>query len=181
MRRRPRLPRSAPSQRPPPYDAGVSSARAERLVNLVLCLLSTRQFLPAEKIRATVPGYADAATDEAFFRMFERDKTELRELGVPLETGRNSGFDTADGYRIARHDYELGEIDLEPDEAAAVALAARLWDTPDAGRGGARRGAQAAGRRGGGRRDRWAGAGRGCGRSSRRSGRCSRPCRPGRW
>ena len=130
MRRRARLPRSATGGRPPPYDAGVSSARAERLVNLVLCLLSTRQFLPAEKIRATVPGYADAATDDAFFRMFERDKTELRELGVPLETGRNSGFDTTDGYRIARHDYELGEIDLEPDEAAAVALAARLWDTP---------------------------------------------------
>jgi proteasome accessory factor B len=108
----------------------VSSARAERLVNLVLCLLSTRQFLSAERIRATVPGYADAPTDEAFFRMFERDKTELRELGVPLETGRNSGFDTADGYRIARQDYELGDIDLEPDEAAAVALAARLWDTP---------------------------------------------------
>ena len=62
--------------------------------------------------------------------MFERDKTELRELGVPLETGRNSVFDTTDGYRIARQDYELGEIDLEPDEAAAVALAARLWDTP---------------------------------------------------
>ena len=99
-------------------------------MNLVLCLLSTRQFLSAEKIRATVAGYADVPTDEAFFRMFERDKTELRELGVPLETGRNSGFDTADGYRIARHDYELGEIDLEPDEAAAVALAARLWDTP---------------------------------------------------
>ena len=99
-------------------------------MNLVLCLLSTRQFLPAEKIRATVPGYADVASDDAFFRMFERDKTELRELGVPLETGRNSGFDTTDGYRIARHDYELGEIDLEPDEAAAVALAARLWDTP---------------------------------------------------
>ena len=63
--------------------------------------------------------------------MFERDKNELRELGVPLETGRSSSFDTADGYRIARQDYELGEIDLEPDEAAAVALAARLWDSPD--------------------------------------------------
>jgi proteasome accessory factor B len=109
---------------------GVSSARAERLVNLVLCLLATRRFLPAERIRETVPGYADAPTDEAFSRMFERDKTELRELGVPLETGRNSAFDTADGYRIARQDYELGEIDLEPGEAAAVALAARLWDTP---------------------------------------------------
>jgi len=109
----------------------VSSARAERLVNLVLCLLSTRQYLTAERIRAIVPGYADAPNDEAFSRMFERDKNELRELGVPLETGRRSTFDTHDGYRIARQDYELGEIELEPDEAAAVALAARLWDSPD--------------------------------------------------
>ena len=108
----------------------VSSARAERLVNLVLCLLSTRQFLSAERIRTIVPGYADAPNDEAFFRMFERDKTELRELGVPLESGRRA-FDTADGYRIARQDYELGEIDLESDEAAAVALAARLWESPE--------------------------------------------------
>ncbi len=109
----------------------MSSARAERLVNLVLCLLSTRQYLTAERIRATVPGYAGAPTDEAFFRMFERDKTELRELGIPLETGRISMFDTVDGYRIARQHYELGEIELEPDEAAAVALAARLWDSPE--------------------------------------------------
>ncbi len=109
--------------------SGVSSVRAERLVNLVLCLLSTRQFLSAERIRSIVPGYADG--DEAFFRMFERDKSELRELGVPLETGRRSSFDTVDGYRIARQDYELGEIDLAPDEAAAVALAARLWDSPE--------------------------------------------------
>ena len=109
----------------------MSSTRAERLVNLVLCLLSTRQFLSADRIRATVPGYSDAPGDAAFFRMFERDKNELRELGIPLETGRNSGFDSVDGYRIARHDYELGEIHLEPDEAAAVALAARLWESPE--------------------------------------------------
>ncbi|MGI9001701.1 MAG: helix-turn-helix transcriptional regulator [Pseudonocardia sp.] len=109
----------------------MSSVRAERLVNLVLCLLSTRQFLTADRIRHIVPGYAAAAGDDAFFRMFERDKSELRELGVPLETGRLSSFDTVDGYRIARQDYELGEIDLEADEAAAVALAARLWDSPE--------------------------------------------------
>jgi proteasome accessory factor B len=109
----------------------VSVARAERLVNLVLCLLSTRQHLTAERIRGIVPGYADAPSDDAFFRMFERDKTELRELGIPLEVGRNSAFDTIDGYRIARRDYELGDIDLEPDEAAAVALAVRLWDSPE--------------------------------------------------
>ncbi len=108
----------------------VSSARSERLVNLVLCLLSTRQFLSAERIRNTVAGYRDAATDEAFFRMFERDKAELRELGVPVETGRNSYLGDADGYRIARRDYELPDIELTADEAAALALAARLWDSP---------------------------------------------------
>lgn len=98
-------------------------------MNLVLCLLSSRQYLPAERIRRIVPGYADAPSDEAFFRMFERDKSELRELGVPLETGRTPGFEAGEGYRIARRDYELPDIDLEPDEAAAVALAARLWDS----------------------------------------------------
>ena len=106
------------------------TSRAERLVNLVICLLSSRQYLPAERIRRIVPGYAEAASDEAFSRMFERDKAELRDLGVPLETGRTPGFDAGEGYRIARRDYELPDIDLEPDEAAAVALAARLWDSP---------------------------------------------------
>lgn len=117
----------------------MATARAERLVNLVLCLLSTRQYLSADRIRSIVPGYADSPSDEAFFRMFERDKSELRDLGVPLEIGRNSAFDLVDGYRIARRDYELPDIDLEPDEAAAVALAARLWDSPELA--GAARGA----------------------------------------
>src|SRR3712207_7294903 len=70
----------------------MSARRAERLVNLVIALLGTRQFLTAARIRATVPGYEpDDGTeraDEAFKRMFERDKAELREIGVPLETGR---------------------------------------------------------------------------------------------
>ena len=113
----------------------MSSRRAERLVNLVLCLLSTRQFLTAERIRAAVPGYepddGSARADEAFKRMFERDKAELRDLGVPLETGRTSVFDTEEGYRIARRDYELPEVSLTPDEAAAVGLAARLWQSAE--------------------------------------------------
>ena len=111
----------------------MATARAERLVNLVLCLLSTRQYLSAERIRRIVAGYSEESSDEAFFRTFERDKAELRDLGIPLETGRNSAFDSVDGYRIARRDYELGDIDLEPDEAAAVALAVRLWDSPEFG------------------------------------------------
>ena len=57
-------------------------------MNLVIALLSTRTFITAERIRETVSGYADSASDEAFSRMFERDKNELRDLGIPLETGR---------------------------------------------------------------------------------------------
>jgi proteasome accessory factor B len=108
----------------------MAARRAERLVNLVICLLSTRQYLTAERIRQAVPGYETSdGTDEAFKRMFERDKAELRELGMPLETGRNSVFDTDDGYRIVRGSYELPPIEFDPAEAAAVAIASRLWQS----------------------------------------------------
>jgi proteasome accessory factor B len=117
--------------------ADMAARRAERLVNLVICLLSTRQFLTAERIRDAVPGYeagdGSRATDEAFKRMFERDKAELRELGIPLETGRNSSFDGEDGYRIRRGDYELPPIEFDAAEAAAVGLAARLWQSATLG------------------------------------------------
>ncbi|HEY3009121.1 MAG TPA: WYL domain-containing protein [Micromonosporaceae bacterium] len=109
----------------------MSRSRTERLVNLVICLLSTRRFLTAGQIAATVPGYEhdpdDARDHEAFQRKFERDKAELRDLGVPLETGSASAFDSEPGYRIARREYALPDIPLEPDEAAAVGFAARLW------------------------------------------------------
>lgn len=109
----------------------MSRTRTERLVNLVICLLSTRRFLTASQIAATVPGYEHDPNDprdhEAFQRKFERDKAELRDLGVPLETGNASIFDTEPGYRIARREYALPDVHLEPDEAAAVGIAARLW------------------------------------------------------
>ena len=105
----------------------VAARKTERLLNLVICLLSTRRFLTVHQIREAVPGY-DATSEEAFRRMFERDKEELRELGIPLETGQQS-YDDDEGYRIARRDYELPELHLEPDEAAALGLAARLWQS----------------------------------------------------
>jgi len=103
----------------------MSKQKTERLLSLVVCLLSSRRFLTAGQIRAAVPGYPD--TFEAFKRMFERDKDELRELGIPLETGTNAQGDEEIGYRISRQAYELPEIMLEPDEAAVLGLAARVW------------------------------------------------------
>jgi proteasome accessory factor B len=101
----------------------MSRRKTERLLNLVVCLLATRRYLSAEQIRQAVPGYPDGT--EAFKRMFERDKEELRELGIPLETG--SDGDEEAGYRIQRQAYELPEIQLSPDEAAVLGLAARVW------------------------------------------------------
>jgi proteasome accessory factor B len=59
--------------------------------------------------------------------MFERDKEDLRDLGVPLETGLNHPFDEDLGYRIRQQAYELPELRLEADEAAVLGLAARVW------------------------------------------------------
>ena len=103
----------------------MSRRKTERLLGLVVCLLSSPRYLTAVQIRAAVPGYPESF--EAFKRMFERDKEELRELGIPLETGFNSPGDDEAGYRIPRQAYVLPEIRLEPDEAAVLGLAARVW------------------------------------------------------
>ncbi|XVQ07736.1 helix-turn-helix transcriptional regulator [Spirillospora sp. CA-255316] len=105
----------------------MSRRKTERLLNLVVCLLATRRYLTAEQIRRAVPGYPDS--DEAFKRMFERDKEELRELGVPLEVGSDQQGGTGEeiGYRIPPQAYELPDIHLTPDEAAVLGLAARVW------------------------------------------------------
>ena len=72
--------------------------------------------------------YAMARLARRVWRM-EQDaiRFSLRELGIPLETGSNSGTDEEIGYRISRQAYELPEIRLEPDEAAVLGLAARVW------------------------------------------------------
>ncbi len=109
----------------------MATSKIERLMNLVIALLSTRSYLSAERIRASVAGYADCPTDEAFSRMFERDKAELRDLGIPLETGKVSNVDPGEGYRIKHDAYALPDIDLTREEAAAVAVATKLWESPE--------------------------------------------------
>jgi proteasome accessory factor B len=104
----------------------MSARKTERLLNLVICLLATRRYLSAEQIRRMVAGYEDLG-DDAFKRKFERDKEDLRDLGIPLETGTDSSFDDEPGYRIRRDDYGLPAITFEPAELAALGVAARTW------------------------------------------------------
>jgi proteasome accessory factor B len=103
----------------------MSKRKTERLLGLVVCLLSTGRYLTADQIRQAVPGYPEQ--DDLFKRMFERDKEDLRDLGVPLETGLNHPFDDDPGYRVRQQAYELPELRLEADEAAVLGLAARVW------------------------------------------------------
>jgi proteasome accessory factor B len=106
----------------------MSSAKTERLLNLVICLLSTRRPLSKAQIRSAVPQYGDSTSMEAFERMFERDKDELRDLGIPLATSHSDAlFDDEVGYRIDRDAYALPEMSFEPDEMTVLGLASRVW------------------------------------------------------
>jgi proteasome accessory factor B len=104
----------------------VSAAKTERLMNLLIMLLVQRHFITKERIRDLLyPG----SSMEAFEKMFERDKEELRSLGVPLEVGAvDPLFDDELGYRIRPDEFALPDINLTADEAAVVALAAKVWD-----------------------------------------------------
>jgi proteasome accessory factor B len=110
----------------------MSRKKLERQLNLAMCLMATTRFLSVDEIADLVPGYGrDGAPDGegAFRRMFERDKAELRELGIPVQTGGVTGWDDEIGYRIERRDYALPDLHLTPEEAAALGLAARLWSS----------------------------------------------------
>lgn len=101
--------------------------KTERILNLTICLLVTRQFLPKSRIREIVEGYHDLS-DAAFERTFERDKDELRALGIGVQVGSfDSYFEDEPGYRIERSDFELPPIELDAEEAAVVGVAARAW------------------------------------------------------
>jgi proteasome accessory factor B len=105
----------------------VAARKSERLLNLLITLLVSRSYVTKERIRSVVEQYRDAG-DEAFEKMFERDKEELRSLGIPIEVGYlDKAFEDEPGYRVERSAFELPEIDLEPEEAAVIGLAARVW------------------------------------------------------
>jgi proteasome accessory factor B len=106
--------------------------KSERLLNLIVMLLETAQPVTAEQIHRTIPGYGQDSWD-TFKRMFERDKEELREMGIPVELTAVDAWETEQGYRIPKDRYYLPDLHLEPDELAALWLAAGLLRMSDPG------------------------------------------------
>lgn len=99
--------------------------KLERLLNLTAALLNTERPLSAEQLKRGVGGYPKAKA--SFRRTFERDKSDLRKMGIPLRTMPVPGVDPpVDGYRIFRSEYTGAEIQLAPDELAALHLAANF-------------------------------------------------------
>ena len=98
-------------------------AKLERLLNLMAALLETERPLTADELRRRIEGYPDA--DASFRRAFERDKDDLREMGVPISLEPIPHADPPlEGYRIRKDEYYLDDPGLEPDELAALHLAA---------------------------------------------------------
>ena len=99
--------------------------RTERLLNVVFCLLGSVRPVSRADIRKFVAGYDPSASDVAFERMFERDKDELRGMGIPVETVLDVNGEV-EGYLIARQTTPE-DLNFTADELALLALAAASW------------------------------------------------------
>ena len=91
-------------------------AKLERQLNLVSYLLSARAPVPFSDIRARVVGYDDEASPDAIEKRFDRDKADLRAIGVVIEYKADDPTGQA-GYVIDKQGYFLPELTLEPEDA----------------------------------------------------------------
>ena len=101
--------------------------KAERLINLTIALLAANRYLKKSEIFKSVEGYSGTA--DSMDRMFERDKNELRSLGIDISVGDiDPLFDDEPGYRIFKDSYGFQLKDLEPADVALLSVAAKLWN-----------------------------------------------------
>jgi proteasome accessory factor B len=103
------------------------SRKSERLVNLTIALLATKRFLTKDEIFRSIEGYE--GSDESKERMFERDKDDLRSLGIEIEVGGlDPLFNDEAGYRIKPDSYKLDLGEISGTDIALLALAAEAWN-----------------------------------------------------
>jgi proteasome accessory factor B len=102
------------------------SRKIERLINLTIALLATKRYLTKSEIFRTVEGYEGSA--ETKERMFERDKDDLRTLGISIDVGSfDPLFSDEAGYRIKSENYQLDLGEITPTQISLLSLAADAW------------------------------------------------------
>lgn len=104
----------------------MSAQKTERLINLTLALLATKRYLTKSEIFKVVAGYS--GSPETMERMFERDKDELRSLGIEIEVkGIDPLFEDEQGYLIRSETFQLSENEFTKEELLYLTMAANLW------------------------------------------------------
>ena len=104
----------------------MSDQKTERLINLTLALLSSKRYLTKSEIFKNVAGYSGSA--ETMERMFERDKDDLRNLGVRIEVrALDPLFEDDQGYLIDSKTFQINPNDFSKEEILLLTMAANLW------------------------------------------------------
>ena len=104
----------------------MSNQKTERLINLTLALLSSKRYLTKSEIFKNVAGYSGSA--ETMERMFERDKDDLRNLGVRIEVrALDPLFEDDQGYLIDSNSFQINPDDFSKEEILMLTMAANLW------------------------------------------------------
>ena len=107
----------------------MSSAKTERLVNLTMALLGSKRYMAKSEIFRRVAGYSGSI--ETKERMFERDKDDLRKLGIEIEVASHDPlFEDEVGYRIRPEVFQLRER-FESEELGLISLALNLIKDSD--------------------------------------------------
>lgn len=93
------------------------------MLNLLALLVDRSQPVTLKQIRAELAGqYSDK--DEAARAQFERDKAELRNMGIPIDMVTLGGAQAGESaYLVQRTNYELADLDLSDEEMSALQLA----------------------------------------------------------
>lgn len=106
----------------------MSDPKTERLLNLTMALLATKRLLTKGEIFSSVAGYSGSM--DSMERMFERDKDDLRSLGIEIEVAPlDSLFEDELGYRITPDSYALKIPEISPSELGVLSIAAKSWRT----------------------------------------------------
>ena len=91
-----------------------------------MALLATKRLLTKSEIFSTVAGYSGA--QDSMERMFERDKDDLRTMGIEIDVGPiDPFFEDELGYRIFPQKYSLEIPNFSPAQLALLSLAGQSW------------------------------------------------------
>lgn len=104
----------------------MSSQKTERLINLTLALLASKRYLSKAEILRSIPGYE--GSPETKERMFERDKDDLRSLGIQIDVNNfDPLFEDEQGYLIKSDSFQFAENEFTKEELLLLTMAANLW------------------------------------------------------